>query len=217
MFVVKQEVHDFCSQLLDAKFIHGVDETELMLKERAFDKKQLEDLQNIHNLKASKDEQYKFFMDTLSKEPENKQLAEYRKRNSQKEITHLSLYFMSLPSNKKCTFGSFTYVPFFIEKFHGLVASVFYQAKIKEWIFLGYAHTSNEGHAMLIKPIEDDFDITDFVIKKSEREKFEKYAERVEKKINYPIMEVHNYLSNNGHYPIPWQYQITFPLIKKEK
>lgn len=214
MFVTNIPAEQLFNQLVK---LGGIDETELMHKDMKFDKKQLEDLMNIHKLKMSMDEKYNVFMDTINKKPDDKELAKYQERERGKDVTHISIWFMSLPSNKNFTFGSFTYYTFFIEKFHALVASLFYQAKIKEWIFQGYHHGSNDGQILLIKLIEDDFDITDFVIKKSEQEKFEKYAKRVENKIKYPIMDIHNYISDSSDEPLPWEYQVSFPVKKKEK
>lgn len=214
MFVTNIPAKQLFNQLLKSD---GIDETELMMKDRDFDDKQLNDLKNIHNLKISKDEQYKVFMETINREPDDKKLAEYRKRKIDDDIVYFSIYFMSLPSNKNFTFGSFYYLTFFIERYYALVAEVFYKAQISEWIFQGYAHTSNEGNVIFIKPIKDDLDVTGFPIWKNERERFEKYAKRIENKIKYPIMEVHNYIDDNGYQPLHWEYQVAFPLKRKEK
>jgi len=214
MFVTNIPAEQLFNQLVK---LGGIDETELMHKDMKFDKKQLEDLMNIHKLKMSMDEKYNVFMDIINKKPDDKELAKYQERERGKDVTHISIWFMSLPSNKNFTFGSFTYYTFFIEKFHVLVASLFHHANVPEWIFLGYHHSSNDGQIALIKPTQNDFDVTDFIIKESEKEKFEKYATRVENKIKYPIMDIHNYISDSSDDPLPWEYQVSFPLTKKEK
>ena len=207
VFMLNQPIEDFHNQLLKGGCY---DETEIFLKDREFNAKQLDDLQNIHKLPEEK--QYEEWKKISRRKPKDKDLLEYQKRQNDEKITEICIWFMPVPSDKNFTFGMCTYIPIFVDKFKAVLAAIFHKANIYEWIFISYHHTSNDGNVLLIKATKDDFDVDKFPYIEGEREHYDDYAERIKKKIGYPIPDLHDYFCNIGYNPLQWKYQVTFKL-----
>ena len=203
-------------ELLDKLVAVGLtDETEMMHKNTAWEAKQFEDFQKVARDKTTDMKQKMEKIDKLNEiVPDDEALRDYRVKESDPALTHIFIWWKELPGTQ-FVFGGFT--TYMIERrlFEGYVSMLFAKAKVSECMFVDYAHTANEGVALLIKNMVGKFEVENFEIAKNETEHFERYAKRVEKKTSYPITAMHEVMSDASK--VAWDYCVAYKLEKKAK
>jgi hypothetical protein len=212
LFLIKISSKELLQKLIATGLI---DQTEQMKKDIKWEKDQLEQFQKISKDNTIEIKQKLEKIDELMKiEPGDEALRNYQKWEKDPAMTHLFIWWKQL-AGTQFVYGGFTTYLFERRLFEGYMSLLFYRAKLTEWMFVDYAHTANEGTALLAKMMEDKVEYKIYEQLKSENERFEKYAKRVEKESNYPITEMHNELLDASD--IDWDHCVVFKLEKKAK
>jgi hypothetical protein len=212
LFLIKMDTKELLDKLLAAGLI---DQTEQMKKDAEWETEQFEEFQKIARDKTTDIQQKMDKIDKLNEiVPDDEALREYRVKESDPALTHIFIWWKELPGTQ-FVFGGFT--TYMIERrlFEGYVSVLFAKAKVIECMFVDYAHTANEGTALLVKNMAGKFEVENFEITKSETEHFERYAKRVEKKTSYPITAMHAEMSDASK--IAWDHCVAYKMEKKVK
>ena len=208
IFIVKMKSEDLLKKLVDSGMR---DETELMKRDIEFDHQLSDEFDKLMKDKEMETtDKIKKLMTTLGEGAKDEDLREYQMRENAKKVGHVSIWWTTLKEDPKFVFGYYTSIRQIRVEFQQMISILLLKAKVDEFVFVDYSSISNDGDIILFK----DKDLKHFKYIEGDKERFEKYAKRIQKEIEYPIKTIHDFLLDVDK--IEWEHDATYDITKKE-